>query len=176
MPRGLLQSGVGDHNEVHTMFPRDSPNSEEAAEGKEQARTTSSINNNDNNMPAAEEETSCEGNSDTSCSEKYEDAFGAVGLQESSSDSVVENGKGFSRGEVSGTTNEFHPAIAIAMAKGVQLDEGFTAIDICKEEEEQNLGKGGGGGPERTISMLSLDNLECCRSVQAGSLREDLKF
>lgn len=159
-PRGLVQSGGGVHNEIHTMFPRDSSNGKEE---EEQARTTS-INN---NMPEAEEESSCEGYSDTSCREKYEDAFETIDLQESFSNSVVENGKVFSRGEVSGSANESDPAIAIALAKGVQLDEGFTAIDISKEEEEKNLGKGGdGGGPERTVSMLSLDNLECCRSVR----------
>lgn len=170
-PRGLVQSGVGVDNEIHIMFPRDSSNGEgEEEEEEEQARTTS-INN---NMPEAEEESSCEGYSDTSCREKYEDAFETIDLQESFSNSVVENGKDFTRGEVSGSTNESDPAIAIALAKGVQLDEGFTAIDISKEEEEKNLGKG--GGPERTISMLSLDNLECCRSVRQFVCGKGLSF
>jgi hypothetical protein len=175
VPRGLLQSGVADYNEIHTMFPRDSSNGEEE---EEQARTTSSINNNNNNnMPEAEEESSCRGYSDTSCREKYEDALETIDVRESFSNSVVENGKDFSRGEVSSSTNESDPAIAIALAKGVQLDEGFTAIDITKEEEEKHLGKGGGGsGPERTISMLSLDNLECCRSVRQFVCGKGLSF
>lgn len=172
VPRGLLQFGVGSHNEIHTMFPRDSSNGEEE---EEQARTTSSINN---NMPEAKEESSCKGYSETSCREKYEDALETIDLQESVSNSasaVVENGEDFSLGEVSGSTNESDPSIAIAMAKGVQLDEGFTAIDISKDEEEKNLGKGG-GGPERTISMLSLDNLECCRSVRQFVCGKGLRF
>lgn len=176
VPRGLLQSGVGGYNEIHTMFPRDSSNGEEE---EEQARTTSSTNNNNNtnNMPEAEEGSSCKGDSDTSSRDKYEDAFETIDLQESFSNSVVENGKDFSRGEVSGSTNESDPAIASALAKGVQLDEGFTAIDITKEEEGKNLGKGdGGSGPERTTSMLSLDNLECCRSVRQFVCGKGLSF